>query len=191
MRKIGLLENTKNRNIFGKCTVLTILHKKCYNIINLLKKIPFDILRITGRNKKLEELNMENYANTTFLGGTCNNSTWRQELISQLSENVDFFNPVVDDWTPECQAREDHAREEAKYVLFVITSQLTGVFSIAEVVDCSNKRPESTLFCVILDGFDKAQAKSLKAVSKMVERNGAKVFDTVEEIAVFLNSAYK
>ena len=81
MRKIGLLENTKNRNIFGKCTVLTILHKKCYNIINLLKKIPFDILRITGRNKKLEELNMENYANTTFLGGTCNNSTWRQELI--------------------------------------------------------------------------------------------------------------
>lgn len=191
MRKIGLLENTKNRNIFGKCTVLTILHKKCYNIINLLKKIPFDILRITGRNKKLEELNMENYANTTFLGGTCNNSTWRQELISQLSENVDFFNPVVDDWTPECQEREDHAREEAKYVLFVITSQMTGVFSIAEVVDCSNKRPESTLFCVILDGFDKAQAKSLKAVSKMVERNGAKVFDTVEEIAVFLNSAYK
>lgn len=119
MQKIGLLENTKNRNIFGKCTVLTILHKKCYNIINLLKKIPFDILRITGRNKKLEELNMGNYANTTFLGGTCNNSTWRQELISQLSENVDFFNPVVDDWTPECQAREDHAREEAKYVLFV------------------------------------------------------------------------
>ena len=191
MRKIGLLENTENSNIFGKCIVLIILHKKCYNIINLLKKIPFDILRITGRNKKLEELNMENYANTTFLGGTCNNSTWRQELISQLSENVDFFNPVVDDWTPECQAREDHAREEAKYVLFVITSQMTGVFSIAEVVDCSNKRPESTLFCVILDGFDKAQAKSLKAVSKMVERNGAKVFDTVEEIAVFLNSAYK
>ena len=134
---------------------------------------------------------MENYANTTFLGGTCNNSTWRQELISQLSENVDFFNPVVDDWTPECQAREDHAREEAKYVLFVITSQMTGFFSIAEVVDCSNKRPESTLFCVILDGFDKAQAKSLKAVSKMVERNGAKVFDTLEEIAVFLYSAYK
>ena len=68
---------------------------------------------------------------------------------------------------------------------------MTGVFSIAEVVDCSNKRPGSRLFCVILDGFDKAQAKSLKAVSKMVERNGAKVFDTVEEIAVFLNSAYK
>lgn len=134
---------------------------------------------------------MENYANTTFLGGTCNESTWREELISQLSDKVEFFNPVVDDWTPECQAREDKVREEAKYVLFVITSQMTRVFSIAEVVDCSNKRPESTLFCVIPDGFDKGQAKSLKAVSKMVERNGAKVFETVEEIANFLNSAYK
>ena len=54
--------------------------------------------------------------------------------------------------------------------------------------DNFTQRPESTLFCVIPDGFDKAQAKSLKAVSKMVERNSAKVFDTVEEI---LNSAYK
>ena len=45
---------------------------------------------------------------------------------------------------------------------------MTGVFSIAEVVDCSNKRPESTLFCVIPDGFDKGQAKSLKDVSKEV-----------------------
>lgn len=134
---------------------------------------------------------MENYANTTFLGGTCNESTWREELISQLSDNVEFFNPVVDDWTPECQAREDKAREEGRYVLFVITSQMTGVFSIAEAVDCSNKRPESTLFCVIPDGFDKGQAKSLKATAKMVERNGAKVFETLEEIAVFLNSAYK
>lgn len=133
---------------------------------------------------------MENYANTTFLGGTCNESTWREELIALLSNKVDFFNPVVDDWTPACQAREDKAREDAKYVLFVITSRMTGVFSIAEVVDCSNKRPDSTLFCVIPDGFNKGQAKSLQAVSNMVRRNGAKVFDSIEEIADFLNAAY-
>lgn len=104
---------------------------------------------------------MENYANVTFLGGTCNESTWRDELIALLSDKVEFFNPVVDDWTPACQAREDRAREDARYVLFVITSRMTGVFSIAESVDCSNKRPDSTLFCVIPDGFDKGQVKSL------------------------------
>lgn len=134
---------------------------------------------------------MENYSNTTFLGGTCNESTWRDELISLLNDKVEYFNPVVDDWTPDCQAREDKARDEAKYVLFVITSQMTGVFSIAEVVDCSNKRPESTLFCVLSEGFGEGQLRSLKATANMVKRNGAKVFETVQEIADFLNSAYK
>ena len=30
-----------------------------------------------------------------FLGGTCNESTWRDELIKKLK--IDYFNPVVDD----------------------------------------------------------------------------------------------
>lgn len=134
---------------------------------------------------------MANYANTTFLGGTCNESTWRDELISQLDDAVEFFNPVVDDWTPACQAREDQARKDAKYVLFVITSQMTGVFSIAEAVDCSNKRPDSTLFCVLTDGFDEGQLRSLMATKRMIERNGGKVFNNIQEIASFLNLAYK
>ena len=39
-----------------------------------------------------------------FLGGTCNESQWRTALIPML--HIDFFNPVVDDWTPECQTEE-------------------------------------------------------------------------------------
>ena len=39
-----------------------------------------------------------------FLGGTCAGSTWRDELIPQLK--IDYFNPVVADWTPECRAEE-------------------------------------------------------------------------------------
>lgn len=38
---------------------------------------------------------MENFKNSTFLGGTCNESTWREELIAQLDERVEFFNPVA------------------------------------------------------------------------------------------------
>ena len=37
--------------------------------------------------------------NKVFLGGTCNNSTWREELIPQLK--IDYYNPVVKDWTLE------------------------------------------------------------------------------------------
>ena len=37
-------------------------------------------------------------------------------------------------------------REECDFVLYVITPKMTGVYSIAEVVDDSNKRREKTLF---------------------------------------------
>lgn len=133
---------------------------------------------------------MENFKNLTFLGGTCNESHWRDELIAQLDERVEFFNPVVPDWTPECQANEDQARKEARYVLFVITSEMTGVFSIAEAVDCSNKRPDSTLFAYLKEGFNNGQLKSLAATARMIALNGAKTFNSIKEIAVFLNSAY-
>ena len=53
--------------------------------------------------------------NKVFLGGTCNNSTWRNELIPLL--NIDYFNPVVEDWTPECQAEEERQKnEECQYI---------------------------------------------------------------------------
>jgi len=68
---------------------------------------------------------------------------------------------------------------------------MKGVFSIAEVIDCSNKRPESTLFCVLEKDdekeFDKSEMKSLNQVKEMVKENGGKVFDNLSEIADFLN----
>lgn len=133
---------------------------------------------------------MKNFTNTTFLGGTCANSTWREELLAKLNSNVETFNPVVPDWTPEYQAIEDQAREESKFVLFVLSREMVGVFSVAEVVDCSNKHPERTLFCYLPEDFDGHMLKSLKATAKMVEANGAKVFGDLDEIAEFLNGQY-
>lgn len=73
-----------------------------------------------------------------FLGGTCNESTWRDELIKKLK--IDYFNPVVDDWTEECYKEELRQREICDYCLYVITPRMTGVYSIAEVIDDSNKQ---------------------------------------------------
>ncbi len=131
---------------------------------------------------------------TLFLGGTCNNSTWREKLISLLDKTkIDYFNPVVPNWTAECQEAELKAREESDYVLYVITPRMTGIYSIAEVVDDSNKRPSKTLFCFLVeDGdnilFTSHQVKSLKATRTLVQSNGASVFDSLEDIAVYLNS---
>lgn len=128
-----------------------------------------------------------------FLGGTCNESTWRNELISLLK--IDYFNPVVDDWTEDCYQEELRQRETCDWVLYTITPKMTGVYSIAEVVDDSNKRPEKTLFCVLqVDGgetFTTGQLKSLNAVGLMIVTNGGKVFLNLEGVANFLNNDFQ
>jgi len=124
-----------------------------------------------------------------FLGGTCNESTWRDKLIKKL--DIDYFNPVVEDWTPECMDEEIKQRKSCDYVLYVLTPKMTGVYSVAEVVDDSNKRPEKTVFCFLEsdDGsdFTKGQIKSIKQVAKMVEENGATVCESLTKVASFLN----
>jgi hypothetical protein len=132
-----------------------------------------------------------------FLGGTCNGSDWRDRLIPMLK--IDYFNPVVPDWTPACQEEELRQRAECDFVLYVITAKMLGSYSIAEVVDDSNKRPEKTIFCVLkgpdfenktgvtMYVFDEFVKKSLDAVGKMVVSNGAKYFNDLESVAEFLN----
>jgi len=124
-----------------------------------------------------------------FLGGTCANSTWREELIPQLK--IDYFNPVVDDWNEEAYELELKKRETCDFMLYVLTPLMEGVYSIAEVVDDSNKRPEKTIFCVLEEDNDKEwtknQRKSLTAVEKMVANNEATVVK-FDEIADVLNS---
>ena len=51
-----------------------------------------------------------------FLGGTCAESKWRQKLIPKLK--IDYFNPVVDDWTEECQKEEIKQRNVCDYYFF-------------------------------------------------------------------------
>lgn len=131
---------------------------------------------------------MEN-SKEVFLGGTCNNSTWRDQLMPMLK--CKYFNPVVKDWTEEAQRIELEKRVSCDFVLYVITPKMTGVYSIAEVTDDSNKRPERTLFCIIPvddeNEFTEGQLKSLNMVKNMVRDNGARVFESLEDIAEFLN----
>ena len=125
-----------------------------------------------------------------FLGGTCNGSRWRNELIQLLK--IDYYNPVVEDWTPECKEEELRQRESCDYCLYVITPKMTGVYAIAEAVDDSNKRPDKTLFCVLEfdDGksFLDSQVKSLMMVIEMIVENTNTHFSTLKEIAEFLNN---
>lgn len=97
---------------------------------------------------------------------------------------------------------ERRQREECDFCLYVITPLMTGVYSIAEVIDDSNKRPNKTIFCFVNTDFinatneygflrktfDCGQVKSLDQVGKMVERNGGKYFKSLLDVVSYLNS---
>lgn len=68
---------------------------------------------------------------------------------------------------------------------------MAGVYSIAEVVDDSNKQPEKTIFCPLVvdenETFNRGQIKSLAAVATLIQRNGGLVFFDLDKVANYLN----
>lgn len=129
-----------------------------------------------------------------FLGGTCAESKWRETLIPLLK--CDYFNPVVEDWTPECQANEEREKRICDYHLYVITPKMKGVFSIAEAVNDSKELPKGKcIFCVTREEDDRdwetSEFKSLCAVSNMVGNNGGILFGSLNDVADYLNKEYE
>lgn len=103
-----------------------------------------------------------------FLGGTCSKGfDYRTILIPLLEDfNIDYFNPVVEDWTPDCIAEEERQKEICDIHLYVITSNMKGVYSIAETF-ASHIRGKRSILVVIEDGFDESQMKSLNATGQL------------------------
>lgn len=128
-----------------------------------------------------------------FLGGTCAGWKWRDKLQPLLK--CEYYNPIVKNWSEADRLREVHERETADFVLYGITNGIKGVYSIAEVVDDSNKRPEKTLFLNLYD-IDKEMIHgrayremnhSLKAVENLLKENGVKIFHSIQEVADYIN----
>lgn len=123
-----------------------------------------------------------------FLGGTCNGSTWREAIKPMLDERgITYFDPVVPDWDEEAAKREVHERVTATVCLYVLTPKSDSPYSIAEIVDDSNKRPEKTVFCWLEyddgDDFTHHQRKALSKIAGMVHLNGATVAEDLEHVA--------
>jgi len=112
--------------------------------------------------------------NRIFLGGTCAETTWRDELIEELRNyDVEYFNPVVEDWTPEDQEREeDEKNNKCNIHLYVITPEMQGVYSIAEIINSCwqaqlyGPHVDKVAFFVVGE-WDSKQVKSFNATMKL------------------------
>lgn len=128
-----------------------------------------------------------------YLGGTVNDSSWREYVISNIQ--IEYFNPVVEVWNDEAYDRELYERRHCDFVLYVITPRMTGFYSLAEVTDDAIKRPDRTIFSFLKeDGefeFNGEQLTSLEHIGKRVERNGGLWLKSLEEVIHYLNTAKK
>lgn len=129
-----------------------------------------------------------------FMGGTVDGYEWRKYLEDVFNgKNIALFNPIVDDWNDEAKENELKEREGCDKCLYVITPDIRGVYSVAEAIDDSNKRPEKTIFCYIEQDkkFDDKMMHSLRATGDMIERNGGKSFSNMDDLVSYLNGIIK
>ena len=68
------------------------------------------------------------------LFGTCGKSKWRDPFIETYQKaGSAFFNPQVDNWTPECAVEEAKHLAEDAVILFPVTGETYGTGSLAEI----------------------------------------------------------
>ena len=124
-----------------------------------------------------------------FLGGACSGSNWREEFKPLLT--IDYFDPVVDNCVEVAQAEGIHQRENCDCILYCLTPKMHGVYSVAELIDDSHRRPEKTVVCILREDegemFDGRQYASILQVAKLAKTNGARIFHGLPDAASYLN----
>ncbi len=162
--------------------------KKIIEKLNILHE------SLTSIQESLNTITIRPLKYKVFLGGTTSDTTWRDEIIPKLE--IDYFNPIVDDWIEECIAIENDEKENKCGVhLYVITPKMEGVYSIAEAVESSFNKNKVTVFCILekdkRDKFNEGELKSLDAVEQILVRNGAVICNNINHVIEYLNSITK
>ena len=70
---------------------------------------------------------------TIGLFGTCGGSKWRDRFMAAYASNgIDYFNPQVEEWTPEMADIEAQHLVEDDIIFFPVTGETAGMGSLAE-----------------------------------------------------------
>ena len=168
-RKLGLNDSRVLKVISEKRLVQGASHERvCFRLSENLTDPVFNNLEGLPRPTGI------------FLGGTCAGQDWRTPVISWLpadKRRYSYYNPVVPVWTQEArEAEEKFKSEQMDCFLAVITPDLKGVYSIAEVVDeawQASEIPGSSCIFGILgkqQDYGEAQWKSLMATKDLIGR---------------------
>lgn len=58
------------------------------------------------------------------LFGTCGKSKWRDSFVASYTElGINFYNPLVANWTPACAVEEAEHLASDEIILFPVTAE--------------------------------------------------------------------
>lgn len=134
-----------------------------------------------------------------FLGGTCGDNMWRDGFVANLvSRGVSadkLFNPVVPDWTPECQAAEDAAKAESSLMMFFIGNPKTpgnevSAYSLVEAIMGLYDAPDRTVLVIDVSEMSESVAKAMrKSLADLKARfPDGLAFDSLDSAADWISS---
>ena len=129
-----------------------------------------------------------------FLGGSCDPTTWRKDVAMPALDKagVSYYNPQVDDWSPELVEIEAQAKATAEVLLFVIDSQTRAIASMLEAAELIGRRDVRLVVLDIEDGTEidgrAVTGRELKDLNRaraylrdIAQRHGVTVYATVAE----------
>lgn len=97
-----------------------------------------------------------------FFGGSCNPTTWRRDIATPFLEakHISYYNPQVDNWTPDLVEVEREAKQNAAILLFVIDRQTRSTVSIVESAFMAGRDRELVMVMVPFQHFHDDDDKS-------------------------------
>ena len=148
-----------------------------------------------SRTKKIELLQTgKSSAYDVFLGGSCNPTTWRQDVAIPYfkSQGITYYNPQQSNWVPEMIELEHQAKQTSQILFFVLNELTRNVVSMIEVSYMSGHRRRlivmihpypSTKHTINGERLPDLELNDLEnalaTVHDLVERQGAPVFNNI------------
>jgi len=129
-----------------------------------------------------------------FLGGTCNNSKWRDKLIEML--HIPYFDPRVNEgeWNNNCAKQEEAAKVKATIIVYAITPKQHGYFSLVEMAVSACLVKNKRIYIAFLNEdeeyeFTDRQLSSNQAIKELLTNvSNAEFFNTLEDRAASINT---
>ena len=142
--------------------------------------------------------------NDVFLGGTCANNRWREEvvipaLLKRGVPNTTIFNPNLGPgmWNEEAQALEDRVKQNCALMVYYIGDTRDGagvsLYSAVEATMALYDDPERTIVVIDPAGTEGHLTKALNKTLKDLRRRFPKavIADNLQELIEYIVARFR